>query len=344
VSGYYHQKDLRHYVSTWPETAQGVAVDYANFNREFRLSEEEIAELVKRTGYNRCGGELYTAFVDEQWDANWPIAMPATPDTAGWLGLYGMGSLAGYSVTGVGDPYTHEFIPLEDGEYRPLSCSVVEGRKGGTKWFRYRGGLVGNWRIIGSIEGDKRVRCEAQMEFAGEREETLVFTPPTCVPEEPYRFNKQDAAISFGKIGEAAWSGLTFRGVEYALNNNLETLDECDRDGLYVASRDVGDRTEGFTARVSVLGVKGDAVDQAFREGDMVFLNTVFTNPTANRQLSCFGQLYAIATKTRGWSTSVRKSTHELGLVGYRTPGAAVTEYPFYMRVQSATPTYAQAA
>ena len=70
MSAYYQRQDLRHYVCTDPETAYGVVTAQARIEgaagREFMLARDVIAEAIKRTGYNLCGGEFNSIFTDAQ--------------------------------------------------------------------------------------------------------------------------------------------------------------------------------------------------------------------------------------------------------------------------------------
>ncbi|MBK6317018.1 MAG: hypothetical protein IPF53_22705, partial [Blastocatellia bacterium] len=281
MSAYYQRQDLRHYVSTDVETSYGVQTAHARISKEFMLAREVIAETIKRTPYNLCGGEFHSIYTDEQKDAAAAISLFATPDAAGWLQYYLSGGGAAYGVSGVGDPYTHTFKPIQSPDYRADSFTMVEGWKGGSEFYSYRGGLITQGRIRGSIDGDKRVQIEANAEFAGERELLVGFTPPSCVGEEVYR--TPDATLTFAEFGGSAYSGLTMRSFEFSVDNRPETLDEVQRSGQYIVSRDRGDRSDSFRCRLSILGKKGDAVDTAFHDGDFVKVTLALPNKTASR-------------------------------------------------------------
>lgn len=353
MSAYYQRQDLRHYVCTDPETAYGVVTAQARIEgaagREFMLARDVIAEAIKRTGYNLCGGEFNSIFTDEQKDASAPISMFATPDAAGWLMHYIFGGAGGYSVSGGSDPYTHEFRPIQAPDYKPDSFSIVEGWKGGTDFYQYRGGLISTARIRGSIDGDKRIQIEATAEFAGERTALVDFDPPACVGEEVYR--TPDAVLTFSTLtldaagavtATSAVTGLTMRGFEFSIDNKLETLVEAQRSGLYVTGRDRGDRTGAFMCRLSILGKKGDAVDTAFHDGTYVRVFIAIPNKTANRAWNLRMLKGVIKSKTAGFSTSVNKSTHDFEIEGFRDPTSDTTQAqsPIYSTIQTGTASY----
>lgn len=353
MSTYYQRQDLRHYVSTDPETAYGVATAQARIEgasgREFMLSRDVIAEAIKRTGYNLCGGEFNSMSTDEQKDASAPISMFATPDAAGWVQHYIFGGTGGYSVTGASDPYTHQYRPIQSPDYKPDSFTIIEGWKGGTEFWRYRGGLISTARIRGSIDGDKRIQIEATAEFAGEREAVVSFTPPACVGEEVYRM--PDAVLTFSTLtlnaagavtATSAVTGLTMRSFEFSFGNALETLDEAQRTGQYVAGRDRGDRTGKYRNRLSLLGTKGDSVDAAFHAGTFVRVAIQIPNKTANRVWNITLLKGQIMSKTAGFSTSVGKTTHDFDIEGFRDPTSSTTEAqsPIYSTIQTGTASY----
>lgn len=342
MSGYYQRQDLRHYVATKIESAYAVATADGDFNREFRLSDDEIAEAIKRDTYNLCGGEFHTDSTDEQQDGTLAVRMLATNDALGWAlhKLFGGGD--GYSVTGVSDPYLQAFKPIQAPDYQPDSFSVIEGRKNGTEFWLYKGGLMSSGRLIGTIDGDKRLRFEGNVEFDGSRTAVVDFDPPACVGQKAYRMG--DCVFSVGPHGGSAHSGLRTRGFTVSVDNKPETLDECDRTGLYVAGRDRGDRSDGFMVTWSVLGKKGDAVDLNFHAGDKIFWQLACPSPgVSNRDLLVRMNRGVIVRKSQGWSTSVGKSTHEFEIKGLLDETSPTTEAqsPIYATLETSTATYA---
>lgn len=353
MTTYYQRQDLRHYVCTDPETTYGVATAQARHEgaagREFMLARDVIAESIKRTGYNLCGGEFNSMATDEQKDATAPISMFATPDATGWMLRQIFGGTGGYSVTGSGDPYTHENRPIQSPDYRPDSFSIVEGWKGGTEFYQYRGGLISTARIRGSIDGDKRIQIEATAEFAGERTLLAGFDPPSCVGEEVYRM--PDAVLTFSTLtinaagavtATSAVTGLTMRSFEFSFDNKLETLDEAQRTGQYVTGRDRGDRTGAYRCRLSILGKKGDSVDTAFHAGTFVRVAIQIPNKTANRVWNITLLSGQIMSKSAGFSTSVGKTTHDFDIEGFRdrTSDTTQAQSPIYSTIQTSTASY----
>lgn len=347
--GYFQRQDLRHYVSTDVETGYGVATPQERFEdeagREFMLAQVPVQETIKRTPYNLCGGEFFTETTDEQRDANAPINFFATPDATGWFEKYNFGGGGGYLPTGSADPWTHQNRPVQAPDYVLDSFSLVEGYKGGTEFWRYRGGLISSSRVYASIDGDKRVRIEAAAEFAGEREALVDFDPPECVGEEVYRI--VDATVTIGLFeGPTTFSGLTVRSFDWRQNNALETLDEVARTGQYVRARDRGDRSDNFRLGLSILGKKGDNVDLAFTNGSFVYVTIAIPNKTANRVWTRRMLKGKIISKTEGWSTSVNKSTHDIEMLGMRdrTNDTTIAQSPFYSTIQTGTETYSSVA
>lgn len=334
MSAYYQRQDLRHLVSETPEPAQGTALVDSDFTIEMRLSDEQIAENIKRTPYNLCGGEGYTDATDEQKDADMPLKRIATPDSVLWWSYYLLGGGDAFSKTGSADPYTYESRAIQAPDYQLKTFSLVEFFKGGAEKWIYRGGQMATGRVSGSLE-NKIIQLEGTPEFAGERSAITIADPPECLPEQAYRFN--GSTVNFGLYGSGAFSGIKPRGFALTHDNKLETRDECDRNGLYVASRDRGDRSGATVLTYSVLGKKGDAVDQAFHNGSFVFWNISIPNATPSRVWTIGVLRGKIKAKREGWSTSVNKSTHEIDIEIMRdsTSDTTSARWPFWVTVQS---------
>lgn len=340
MSSYPHGSSLRFYCSTTPESAYGTAVADGDFDKEFKIGEVWPDEVPKRTPYNPCGGEFPTGVDTEQWDARVPIRAIATPDVTGWLEYYLFG--ASYGVAGAGDPYTHTFKKIVAPDYSPASASVIAYYLGEAKAYKFKGGQINSWKIGASIDGEKRLRHEGVMEFDGSRTEIDPISGVEC-DENEKAYTIGDCAFQFGKVGQAAWSGLKTRSFEIEWSQNLEGIDEVERTGMFIAARDHADRV--VRARYSVLGRPGDALDVSFRAGDSVFFNVIATNAVASRVWSLFGAKWAIMSRGTGYSKSSRVHTHEFELLALedRTDATSIANSPIYSTLQNATVTYAAA-
>lgn len=343
MSDFYQQNGIKQYVSTHPEAGYGVAVDQADMDLEMKLADTEVNDTQKISPYNHCGGEFYSVATVEQKDGQHNLNFLACPNKVGWWNYYNFGGGAGYGVSGGSAPYLHTSKLIKAPDYEPDSFTLYETYENSNEVWGWRGGVLGSGRFGGTMDGDKRIRIQSVAEFAGERATIEDFEAPTCVPEEIYRM--PDATLTLAVYGGSAITGLVLRNFEFEFNQKLESADEAQRSGLYIASRSRGDRSDSFILRLAVLGKRGDAVDQAFSNNTFLAATIAIANKTANRVWTTYMPKGLIVRRGRGYSSGVQKTTHEIELLGFRdeTSGLTLANTPVYSTVQTATPTYAAA-
>jgi hypothetical protein len=334
-----HLSDLRYAVSTEVESAFGTATADADFDKLFRITDDDVDESITTEDANVCGNEFPTGQEILREDASVNFNMPLYPDSGAWAVHKLTGGGAGYSISGSTPNYLHTFKRLAFGTYAPVSSSLFRWDEGAANYRKFKGGIMESGEIAGSVEGDSRVRYTGRMSFDGSVTTATPSPIPTCDDTaKPYRMS--GATITVAPYGGSALTGLKNRSFSVSWDNQPETDEEVSRTGNFVSARERGDRI--VRATYGVFLDQSDTLAGYLRANQAVSFTVALANYAASRVFTAYVPKAVIKSITYSRATRPRKRVGLITMQGVldATDATTIANSPAYFTVQTGTADY----